>query len=880
MGSLSDGVAQVKAFLEGLNLGTYLDLLIDEGYDDLRSVRTLTEKDLNDIGFKRGHIKRLLAAVEEEKEQHQQQAQAARAIAAQQQQLQQPQQQQPQVVLPSGQSVSPVTPQGAEVQGVVGVLANVSSWTKIERVTPPPKFDTKFADLCKMGCYCWRIVEELSDKGRRSERVLAITTPFVFIASLEASISTALRTQDLERVIVQERSSSSGAMLTQVAIKPFAHCNEPTVIVVLRHDKRNAINDPMHPLAALNYVVKLNTRAPLEISSIGSETDMRKVPGIGFLSKPAGYMDPVTKLKKWKETGKWGSTDVDDADAGGADEGGAEHAHESRSSRRELNINEHNKLILGKDKNLQYWVDGQLMTAAVAEVTCKNDTISIGGTEVQMAVEESRRDRFFSALGKLCHYAKVTTHGLPARRKEERNKKELLTNLPDVVFTDAEGDQSTFCVSNGVLQLWANGKLEMPDIPAGVRAVGLPIAAQPGTEQDGEATPPSTEGLKQKVQEQEQEVAELKRELLALTTSRAVKRRGSSDSVSTATSRVSTSSWRYEPYGEDTDFSQHNSSFGSHQSNARLSLFTAYDNRGPEAAQGTRPRGLTGSTVESESSVPPALLSSCSECVGSEYAFTPGSSAISGVSLSTDPMHDEQIRAVERQLHQKENEVEKYRQLIAGLQFPALPTASSGIVTAYTMQLKIPSEPLGFEYGTVPGALVITSVDPVGAAGRAGLQARCALVSVNGKKIVVERDLLDAVRDLRERRAPVFVVEVMYKYNEYTQPVRQHQPMQNQAYPMSHMQQPRLHQGYQQPQQPLQPIRAPHLATHNSMYSSNNNGSSPHHTVGNSLGSPHNGSNPPSVCGSSTSEPGSPTANIRLAVLFKHGRRGEFIFDQ
>ena len=325
MVSASDGIAEVKAFLDELNLSDYLDKLVDEGYDDLRSVRTLTEADLLEVGFKRGHCKRLLAAVAEQQQMHQEKrAAAAAAVSA-----------------PAATSSLP---------------AGAASWEKMEQVTLPPKFAQHFSDLCKMGCYCWRIVDELSEKGRKTERVLSVTTSFFFLSTLEATITTSLRIQDIEKVFLQERPASAGATITQIAIKPLASANEPTVMIQLRHDKRNPTNEPMHAIAAINHVLKQKSHTPLEVTRLQSTMDMRKVPEVsGTLSKPSGYMDPMSKLKKWKETGKWPNSPEDI----GTPE---KTVTEKRS---EISLGEGRKLSVGKERRLDWMVKDVVEIAGI-----------------------------------------------------------------------------------------------------------------------------------------------------------------------------------------------------------------------------------------------------------------------------------------------------------------------------------------------------------------------------------------------------------------------------------------------------------------------------------------------------------------------------------
>eukprot|EP01060_Flectonema_neradi_P039496 TRINITY_DN871_c4_g1_i1.p1 TRINITY_DN871_c4_g1~~TRINITY_DN871_c4_g1_i1.p1 ORF type:complete len:163 (+),score=22.13 TRINITY_DN871_c4_g1_i1:138-626(+) len=62
---LSMAAQEVAEFLDDLNLSSYSESLIDEGYDDIRSLRTLTESDLVELGFRKGHRARLMQAVKE-----------------------------------------------------------------------------------------------------------------------------------------------------------------------------------------------------------------------------------------------------------------------------------------------------------------------------------------------------------------------------------------------------------------------------------------------------------------------------------------------------------------------------------------------------------------------------------------------------------------------------------------------------------------------------------------------------------------------------------------------------------------------------------------------------------------------------------------------
>ena len=169
----------------------------------------------------------------------------------------------------------------------------------------------------------------------------------------------------------------------------------------------------------------------------------------------------------------------------------------------------------------------------------------------------------------------------------------------------------------------------------------------------------------------------------------------------------------------------------------------------------------------------------------------------------------------------------------AGIQQPGYNnTVYMGQVQSFTLRLTVPTEPLGFEYGSLsnPPALVITSVDPQRAASRSGISAGCLIQTVNGHRVYKEADLLDVVRQIREMGLLAFTMDVLQKPNAY-----------------------KHGGGFQQPQQrlPQQRQAAPPALHGHLKPTGSDQGLDPQRPM-----------------------------NIRLAVLFKHGRRGEFMFDQ
>eukprot|EP00754_Rhynchopus_humris_P001125 Rhum_TRINITY_DN10708_c0_g1::Rhum_TRINITY_DN10708_c0_g1_i1::g.39886::m.39886 len=655
MVSASDGIAEVKAFLAELNLSDYLDKLVDEGYDDLRSVRTLTEQDLLEVGFKRGHCKRLLAAVQEEQERHAAQKASAGVAAA-----------------AAAASAASSTSSAAAVQAPSAPPAPIVPAWNFDQIIIPPKFAASFSDLCENGLLCWRIVDEITEKGKREERVLAITTHFFFICSLEAEILTSLWVQDIDRLFVQERASHQGNSFV-IGVRPQAHAKEPSVIIVLRTDKRNPINDGQHAVAAVQHVHTIATRGAgtLPVMRLDATTDIRRYPELGSLAKPAGYLDPVAKLQKWRATGKWpGVKNGSSPPASG---------EAAPKSEKKVSFAGEQKLVLCQTaKRLEWWVKGVMEIAQVEEVAYDEAALKVtvsGASRVfSVVLDERKAQHVLHNTRKLCSYTKVPLRGL----QKDRPAKPAVAQ--EVVFTDEDGDSCTFINNDGTMQVWANGKLELPNVtllthkdgslsigkyelkivdpPAGperrgrlthlahlctacsVKAVGLPIA-QAGMQ-------PQTEPLS-KEEAQEEEIRRLRQELQHLQRQRERRRAGSaksSDSVSTSGSQLSNGSWRHDPYGgsePDINSNSFNSTPSSTFSSSAGSRKDVYGHISPHA---TRSRAMTGSTVESEHA-PPTLLSSCSEYPGHEPPnFTPGSSllsltleASSGGGASSEPAH-------------------------------------------------------------------------------------------------------------------------------------------------------------------------------------------------------------------------------------------------
>ena len=369
MVSASDGIAEVKAFLAELNLSDYLDKLVDEGYDDLRSVRTLTEQDLLEVGFKRGHCKRLLAAVQEEQERHAAQKASAGVAAA------------------AASSAASSTSSAAVVQAPSAPPAPVVPAWNFDQIIIPPKFAASFSDLCENGLLCWRIVDEITEKGKKEERVLAITTHFFFICSLEAEILTSLWVQDIDRLFVQERASHQGNSFV-IGVRPQAHAKEPSVIVVLRTDKRNPINDGQHAVAAVQHVHTIATRGAgtLPVMRLDATTDIRRYSELGSLAKPAGYLDPVAKLQKWRTTGKWPGV------KNGSSPPAAGEA--APKSEKKVSFAGEQKLVLCQTaKRLEWWVKGVMEIAQVEEVAYD---------EAALKVTVSGASRVFSVVLDVC----------------------------------------------------------------------------------------------------------------------------------------------------------------------------------------------------------------------------------------------------------------------------------------------------------------------------------------------------------------------------------------------------------------------------------------------------------------------------------------------
>jgi hypothetical protein len=66
MGMDFTNICDFKSWLKELNLSNFENAFIDNGYDTFEFILEagLTEKDLEDIGLKKGHIKKVLLSIE------------------------------------------------------------------------------------------------------------------------------------------------------------------------------------------------------------------------------------------------------------------------------------------------------------------------------------------------------------------------------------------------------------------------------------------------------------------------------------------------------------------------------------------------------------------------------------------------------------------------------------------------------------------------------------------------------------------------------------------------------------------------------------------------------------------------------------------------
>ena len=299
------------------------------------------------------------------------------------------------------------------------------SWPNVNRVTPPADFAERFSDMVKVGCYCWRIVDKIrfSSKGdRKQERVLAITAQFLFVCDLQANINRVLRCVDVERIVVQETDDS-----TFVVFKPYAQCEEHSIMLELRPDSRNPSNKPLQPIFALNYTRKPRTKNDVEVIRVAPTTDLKRHPTTGNFNKPNGYLSPHLKIQKWRETGKWpcGSTSIlpTARSMSGAHKLRPKVEGEAVQRRRDLVTFRTDdgseislKIVGGK---LLWLVDGNVRGEAITELRFSDNILEGRSADethtatVQTPEPGPKRDALLRDMAVLSAKSKVATSGLP-----------------------------------------------------------------------------------------------------------------------------------------------------------------------------------------------------------------------------------------------------------------------------------------------------------------------------------------------------------------------------------------------------------------------------------------------------------------------------------
>eukprot|EP01062_Namystynia_karyoxenos_P059681 TRINITY_DN5110_c0_g1_i1.p1 TRINITY_DN5110_c0_g1~~TRINITY_DN5110_c0_g1_i1.p1 ORF type:complete len:544 (+),score=172.25 TRINITY_DN5110_c0_g1_i1:77-1633(+) len=160
-------------------------------------------------------------------------------------------------------------------------------------VRPPQEYNA-FNDF--RAIYHWAIVDKLTLKGEKQERVLILTASHLFLADVSGKIYRAAKISDIEKVAVQDRQ----AQVPALAIKFSRASFEPTVLLQLRRDHRNPpqCSTVQQLLGTLNSLRRPQCGEELQVQEFPPGQLMHKAPELGPWEKPPGYMTPKDKAKR------------------------------------------------------------------------------------------------------------------------------------------------------------------------------------------------------------------------------------------------------------------------------------------------------------------------------------------------------------------------------------------------------------------------------------------------------------------------------------------------------------------------------------------------------------------------------------------------------
>eukprot|EP00659_Diplonema_papillatum_P006363 gene6363-9747_t len=332
---------------------------------------------------------------------------------------------------------------------------------QMEMILPPAQYAEKFASLAR-GCYCWRIVDHLKGEKTKTvqESALIITAEFLLVCTLEGSITSAVRCQDIEIAALQQASPPL------IAFKAYDTCCEPTVLLSMKPNLTNPVNDTMHPLHALNFTRKPKTNTDLALIRVPLAVSMYTLPQLAkTFNEGEGFLPPHVKFQILQKTKQWPQ---------GSSVPTMEF--EYKASDGTLNI-----IRLGKNfgaaGKLQWLVDGKTRIQDIREVRYDNGVLKLRKGDVVAAptlpADPVAREQCIQSIGTLAARARVRCNGIQVAKKKpskmtddldaspvsESTQKKAPSSQPALRFTDDNGVKHRIAdqPAESSLEWWVGG---------------------------------------------------------------------------------------------------------------------------------------------------------------------------------------------------------------------------------------------------------------------------------------------------------------------------------------------------------------------------------------------------------------------------------------
>ena len=301
---------------------------------------------------------------------------------------------------------------------------------EVQPSEPPAEFAEKFASIAK-GCYCWRILDQIKADLSVVECVLVVTSEFLLICSTKGDIVHVMRCQDVELAAYQEAGASTAAVL---AIKAYERCADPTTVLSLRLDARNPLNDPMHPIHALNFIRKKATHDDLSIVKVPSAMPVHDLPALqGTFEEPKNYITPHMKFQILHQTKSWPNS--------GSAEPVQQFEYVFTGADGVVSTVRLGK-GLGKDfgsaGKFQWLVDGKAKMPDIREVRYENGALRFRKNDNNMfpslPADEAQKTLCLKSIASLASRARVRCTGLPKEGKKKKKEADSFS------FVDADNN--------------------------------------------------------------------------------------------------------------------------------------------------------------------------------------------------------------------------------------------------------------------------------------------------------------------------------------------------------------------------------------------------------------------------------------------------------